>query len=160
MNPTSSYATKIHRNGKISLGDLAERPWQAGSEGVRMRQEREKAARKGPNHAGGGDFLLAWAVCQVTMGNHLLAVVGGKSAALRGGVEQRRRGVGVADRAGFENQCAFGYRGFESRPLRFFSARLTLDRACQRMENAVACPSANHRCETGTSISAGSTVRF
>ena len=29
------------------------------------------------------------------------------------------RGVGVAYRAGFENQCArFGYRGFESRPLR------------------------------------------
>ena len=31
-----------------------------------------------------------------------------------------RRGVGVADRAGFENRCAFWYRGFESRPLRFF----------------------------------------
>ena len=30
------------------------------------------------------------------------------------------RGVGVADRAGFENRCAFWYRGFESRPLRFF----------------------------------------
>jgi hypothetical protein len=31
------------------------------------------------------------------------------------------RGVGVADRAGFENRCALcGYRGFESRPLRFF----------------------------------------
>ncbi len=31
------------------------------------------------------------------------------------------RGVGAAYRAGFENRCAlFGYRGFESRPLRFF----------------------------------------
>jgi hypothetical protein len=31
-----------------------------------------------------------------------------------------RRGVGVADRAGFENRCALlGYRGFESRPLRY-----------------------------------------
>jgi hypothetical protein len=36
------------------------------------------------------------------------------------------RGVGVADRAGFENRCAFGYRGFESRPLRFFFSRVGL----------------------------------
>ena len=35
------------------------------------------------------------------------------------------RGVGVADRAGFENRCALcGYRGFESRPLRFFFIRV------------------------------------
>ena len=37
------------------------------------------------------------------------------------------RGVGVADRAGFENRCALrGYRGFESRPLRFFFSRVGL----------------------------------
>ena len=35
------------------------------------------------------------------------------------GITKAWRGVGVAYRAGFENQCArSGYRGFESRPLR------------------------------------------
>ena len=28
----------------------------------------------------------------------------------------------MADCAGFENRCTLGYRGFESRPLRFFEA--------------------------------------
>ncbi len=35
------------------------------------------------------------------------------------------RGVGVVYRAGFENQCTLlGYRGFESRPLRFLFVRV------------------------------------